>query len=379
MSKGDRKANSFEQFAPSRLKLARSRRGVTKRKLAELAEISTRSLTAYESGNQQPTRETVDRLAKALDFPLEFFGAPDVEELPLESVSFRALSKITARQRDQALAASLIALDLAHWIERRFTLPEPNLPNLAVGGIERIEPETASEAVRSEWGLGERPIRNMIHLLESNGVRVFSLVEECEEVDAFSFWRRGRPYMFLNIMKSGERSRMDAAHELGHLCLHRGGDVPQGKKEEADAKLFATAFLMPRSSVLSKALRGGRVEALISAKRFWMVSVGALAYRMHDLGLLTDWQYRTCFIEISRLGYRRNEPNPIIRETSQILYKILSALRAEGITQGTIARSLGIPLSELNKLVFGLVPTGVEGGSRGPAGNRGKSHLRMVE
>ena len=33
-------------------------------------------------------------------------------------------------------------------------------------------PETAAEAIRSEWGLGERSIPNLIHLLEAHGVRV---------------------------------------------------------------------------------------------------------------------------------------------------------------------------------------------------------------
>jgi hypothetical protein len=42
-------------------------------------------------------------------------------------------------------------------------------------------------AVRSEWRLGERPISDMIHLLKAHGVKVFSLVEECRELDAFRF------------------------------------------------------------------------------------------------------------------------------------------------------------------------------------------------
>ena len=37
-------------------------------------------------------------------------------------------------------------------------------------------------------------------------------------MDAYSFWRRGVPYVFLNTMKSAERSRMDAAHELATSC-----------------------------------------------------------------------------------------------------------------------------------------------------------------
>lgn len=96
-------------------------------------------------------------------------------------------------------------------------------------------------------GLGEAPIANMVHLLETKGVRVFSLVEDCHELDAFSTWLDGTPFVFLNTRKSAERSRMDAAHELGHLVLHRVGR-PQGKEAEEEATRFGAAFLMPRAS-----------------------------------------------------------------------------------------------------------------------------------
>ena len=55
----------------------------------------------------------------------------------------------------------------------------------------------------------------MLHVLEAKGVRVFSLAENTRNVDAFSSWREERPFVFLNMQKTAERSRFDAAHELG--------------------------------------------------------------------------------------------------------------------------------------------------------------------
>ena len=43
-------------------------------------------------------------LADALDITPDFLVGPDVEEIPPDAVSFRALSKMTARQRDRALS-----------------------------------------------------------------------------------------------------------------------------------------------------------------------------------------------------------------------------------------------------------------------------------
>ncbi|WP_261371520.1 ImmA/IrrE family metallo-endopeptidase [Yersinia frederiksenii] len=61
----------------------------------------------------------------------------------------------------------------------------------------------------------------MVHLIEPKGVKVFSLAENCVEVDAFSFWTNGKLFVLLNTMKTPERSRFDAAHELRHLVLHQ--------------------------------------------------------------------------------------------------------------------------------------------------------------
>lgn len=61
--------------------------------------------------------------------------------------------------------------------------------------------------LRRMWGLGNAPIPNMIPLLESKGFRVFSLAEEAREVDAFCTWHEGKPFVFLNTIKSVERSR----------------------------------------------------------------------------------------------------------------------------------------------------------------------------
>jgi Predicted Zn peptidase len=200
----------------------------------------------------------------------------------------------------------------------------------------------------------------MIHLLEAHGVRVFSIIEDCHQMDAFSFWRGTAPHVFLNTMKSAEHSRLDGAHELGHLVLHWKGGV-RGRDAEREAQMFGAAFLMPRGSVIAEAPRSGKLNQLVKAKRRWNVSVAALAYRMHELKLLTGWQYRSLFIEISRNGYRKSEPNPCQNETSQVLAKVFKALREDGLTMADVADALNIYPDELNKLIFGLVLTPVAG------------------
>lgn len=267
-------------FNPNRLDLARRRRGLTRVELAVAADISVKTLTSYDQGRTEPSPAILTRLADTLRFPEAFFSRPDGDEPPMDGSSFRALSSLIARHRDQTLGAGAIALDLYDWIGARFRLPAPDVPRYS-----GVDPETAAMAVRSEWGLGEKPIKNMIHLLEAHGVRVCSLVEDCLAVDAFSFWRGDSPCVFLNTRKTAERSRMDAAHELGHLCLHWKGGA-KGPQAEREADLFGASFLMPRSSVLAAAPRGGSLANIIRAKKRWGVAAANLTYRMYHLGLL---------------------------------------------------------------------------------------------
>jgi Zn-dependent peptidase ImmA (M78 family)/DNA-binding XRE family transcriptional regulator len=341
---------------PSRLILARKLRGLTKRELAARAEVSIRSLDNYESGEHEPSETNLSQLAEVLDFPAEFFDGPDIDVPAVEVTSFRAVSGLPARRVQQANASAAMAQLLVRWIDDRFELPQPEIPRYP-----GVKAEVAAEALRKRWGLGEKPAPNMVHLLEAHGMRVFALIEDCRLVDAFSLWQGDRPYIFLNTTKSAERSRMDAAHELGHLVLHGGHSASGGREPELEAQRFGAAFLMPRRSLLAMAPRGGDLSRIIRAKHYWNVAVANLAYRMHEVNLLTDWQYRTLFIQISSAGYRISEPEGSRGETSQLLAKVFESLRAGGVTKADVAKELRINIDDLNKLTFGLMLTPVEG------------------
>ena len=49
--------------------------------------------------------------------------------------------------------------------------------------------------------LGDRPISNVLHLLESKGVRLASLNHAYDDIDAFCLYRDDVPYVFLNTSK----------------------------------------------------------------------------------------------------------------------------------------------------------------------------------
>jgi Zn-dependent peptidase ImmA (M78 family)/DNA-binding XRE family transcriptional regulator len=361
-------------FNPRRLTLARERRGLLKGELAKLIEIDLRSIVAFEAGEFCPAPETIQRLSKTVRFPVQFFYGADLEKPLPDTASFRSLSKMKPVRRDMALAQGAIALQLNEWLESKFELPIADLPDLS---SER-SPEEAAYAVRQIWGLGELPIRNMVHLLEAKGIRVFSLAIDTRDVDAFSMWRDSTPFVFLNNNKSSERSRYDAAHELGHLVLHRHGS-PQGREAEREADIFAAAFLMPRASVIARSPRSTTINDLIQLKRIWTVSVAALNYRLHEVGMMTDWQYRTLCMQIARRGYRTYEPSEAPRERSQLLSVIFSALYEEGLSRAQVARLLYLPQSELEELMFGLTMTSIDGSGKSTPPSGGRPALSLVK
>jgi len=63
-------------FVGTRLLEARRARGITAADLASMVQISAQSLSKYENGHQTPRRDTVDRLARTLGMPLQYFFRP---------------------------------------------------------------------------------------------------------------------------------------------------------------------------------------------------------------------------------------------------------------------------------------------------------------
>ncbi len=356
---------------PLRLQLARKRRAITMRELAKRCGVSDRTVSAWESGAAVPQAEARQKLSEVLALPSEFFERDDPAELLAEEVSFRALSAMTARERDQALAAGVMAFELDTWLSSRFAGPVVDVPEL---------PEAAAEAaahqVRAVWQLTDQPIPKVIPLLEAHGIRVYSLVNGTKRLDAYATWANHLPYVFLNTEKSAERGRFDLSHELGHLVLHKGVQTVRNRAYELQAERFAGALLMPPSGIYARAPRRTTLDLVMREKHYWGVPAMAYVYRLHELGLISDWHYRSYCIELTKRGYRKDEPDGKQPESSLLLAKVFKLLRQSQITMSQVAEELHISEQELGQLVFGLILTGQPGGERRT--ERQKNHLALL-
>lgn len=349
----------------SRLRLARQRRGFTLIELAKRIGVSPPSLSSYETGERAAPPNVALALADALRFPLGFFELPEVELLEgadraspeASAASFRALRSLTARAAAQALSGAVIGTELWSYFAEGFDLPPLALPTVGARN-----PALAATITRGMQDLADEPVSSMVDVLETMGVRLLWMRNECREVDAFCFWRDGDAYVVLSQDKSAEHAVWDAAHELGHLLLHpRTGAVGRAAEDEANA--FAAGLLLPEVQFRRECGSQPSHERISELKRRWRVPRGAVVRRAHELGLLSDWAYRSEFIAMNRRG-KYVEDDPIEPEESALVPGMLDVEAAEGTYLEDIANTLRLNVVELCNFIpatpsaqwFGTLP-----------------------
>lgn len=335
-------------FDPLRLAQARRLRGLLKSELALAIGVTPAALSQFEAGANKPSPGTLSRLAIALGVPVTFLThGREIFQVAEGEANFRSLRSTTKRERSQARAQVELLAEVVDLVERYLQLPAVNLSELA------NDPERAADAVREEWGLGFGPVADVVGLLERHGVIVARLPSESDRVDAFSCWIQGRPYVLLASNKqTADRSRFDAAHELGHLILHPDA-LPGLGEAELEAHRFAAAFLMPRTGIQTELPRRPDFGRLVDLKLRWRVSVQALIRRAHDLGVFSDAAYRRAYRQLGSQGWRTVEPGDVgPPEQPQLLLRSTSLLNDRyGSALKLLAQRTQLPTDELQKLL----------------------------
>ncbi len=306
-------------FQAERLVEARDSRGLTQVALAELINRTSSSISRWEGGGQSPEPEALDALAGALNLPTAFFMRP----LPAHGSApmfFRSMAStaqsIRKRMRSRLRWAQDIALCLQDWVD----LPEVDVPCLDVADHREIRDEDVERMAtecRDRWNLGIGPISDVLLVLENAGIVVFKEETGTVKMDGLSNWSAmdGRPYVLIARDKdSCVRSRMDAAHELGHLVLHRHlgsralNNAAHFKEIERQAFDFGGAFLMPAESFAAE-IWSPSLNEFVALKERWKVSIGAMIMRCAKLNMLSEEHQRRLWKSFSARGWRKSEPH----------------------------------------------------------------------
>ncbi len=346
-------------FSPARLTLARELRGLTKTELASRIEKTAAAVGQFENARAKPDPRTLKRLALALGLPLAFFADPSSPpRIELDRCHFRSLRSASQRERRRLLARGTIVAELADFLDEHLEQTyRPNILSAEAPPKNRDEIEALAERMRGHWERGQGPIANMVRLLERNGVLVMRIADDCKRVDAFSFWHGQRPCVFLVMEKDSQsRTRFDAAHELGHLVMHE--DVSPGDKQlEREANQFASAFLMPRASMLRELPTRLRWPHFVELKQRWKVSLAALVRRARDLGRITESTYRRACITLSkRRASGQPEPAEPEPEYPQYFEKAFAAA-AMDFRDPAVASRLRLHPGEVISMIGDVVGT----------------------
>lgn len=300
-------------FDGQRLDVARRARKMSRRELADEVRVSPSAVSQWEKGKARPRPELVDALATALDFPVPYFATTgrDLKNLDSECSFFRSLRQSTQRDRDAAMAHATLIAELVLVIERHAALPPATIPLIPADESTSLEDiDSIADQVRDEWGLDENPIDDVIRTIEIHGC-VTARLSLADTVDAFSWPGNGRPIVILGVEKENRiRSRFDAAHELGHLVMHRDSPRPADPRLERQAHRFANAFLLPASRLEDEWPKGGRVDwrALLELKRTWNISLQALLYRARQTALISETTYASATRYLKHAGWKITEP-----------------------------------------------------------------------
>lgn len=312
-------------FDAGRLGQARRLRRMLKTELAAEIGVTPGAVTQFEAGTTKPSPATLAKAALTLGMPAEFFmSGRKAYAVGPEEAHFRALRATSKRERDAARTRIELLAELVEFLERYVQLPTVDVPQ----GLDPQDREDVAEQLRQRWGLGRGPISDMVGVLERRGVIVARLPASTDRVDAFSCWVGEKPYVVLTSNKrSADRSRFDAAHELAHLLFHHDA-APGAKREEGEAQAFASAFLLPRESIITELPSRPDFAKLIDLKLRWKVSIQALLRRGYDLGLYSDAAYRRAMTRLSAAGWRLREPGDVGRpEEPVVLRRAVSMLR----------------------------------------------------
>ena len=362
-------------FSSERLIQARKARGLTAVSLADMIDVSPATISLYEKGTHKPRQEKLDRLSTVLNVPTAFFLQPISIKKP-NRVFYRSMSAATKSARARVEARYEWILQVIDYLLEFFDLPEVRLPEFNLPddfrALDFSTIDSVAEQVRRQWDLGERPVANVVQTLENNGIVVWRTPFEARTLDGFSEFRSPHPMVVLSLDKQNKyRSRFDAAHELGHLVLHRDIDGRALRRSsdfrliENQAHRFAGAFLLPETSYCNE-LWSVSLDAFRSLKPRWNVSIALQIVRARELGIVDERQQKRLWINLARRGWRTREPldDSEPAEKASLITQGMQMLVDNKVRTGIqMAQDLSLSVPELEKLTE-VMPGTLTAGAR---------------
>lgn len=360
---------SIENFVPERLTQALAARGFSATELAARIGVTNTTISRWRNAVQAPSAPMMEAMAHELRVTAEWLTRPMRQAT--SKPCFRG--SIAQLKQDRSLLKVRMEWleEVATQLEQYVDYPDVCVPSIEAKRLSEITTsviEDAAEACRAHWGLSNGPAGDILLLLENAGVIVAREETGVARIEGLSAWSgTSRPLILLCADKGNAyRSRFDAAHELGHLILHRHieapGDAASHKLMEQQAHRFAGAFLLPSKGFVPEIASPISLQGLLFLKQRWGVSVGAMIMRLRALDIISEDDYLRLIKHRSAKWGNKQEPGDDDRapESPRLLKRTMELLAQEGVISpealpsmfGLSARDveslLGLPFGQLS-------------------------------
>ncbi|MEO9533873.1 MAG: XRE family transcriptional regulator [Crocinitomicaceae bacterium] len=328
---------------------AREYRKLSQTELAsQINGLSQSNLSKYEKGVGSLSEEIIKKIIEHLGFPEKFFSKKISNKV--ENAHYRKRATITKSDRLDIEYSNKVIGYLIDQMANALEWPEYSLKSVDLE--EGHTPHSAAQFTRRQFGISpDEPVKNINNLLESHGIIVveFDTIEKFDGVSFISDY--GYPVIVINKSFSNDRKRFTLAHELGHLILHLDGSfiISEFRDKELEANKFASEFLMPAEHIKSS-LQNLKLSYLSELKRFWLTSMASIVRRAKDLGAITSDKYTYLNIELSRKGYKKNEPIEVYIDDPQLFITgyNMHKLQLE-YSDEELADAFGLPLDIIKR------------------------------
>jgi len=305
--------------------------------------VTKQSLSKYERGTSNPSEVVLLKMAQSLDVSITSLTHKPLFEV--KTIEYRKRSRLSRHEQHQIENMSCYALEKRICLLDKlgkFDLNEVIIEPITVKSIE--ESETVAKQLRECWNLGSDPIPSMVALLENKRIHVIE-IDAPDSFDGLSLKvvnDEETPVSFGVVTRrgiSGERQRLNLAHELGHIVLDLVGDVDPEKA----AFRFGASFLVPAESLIQDVGRYRKfisLQEMLVLKSRYRMSIQALLYRLHELDVINAYTYKRWFILLGKKGWRKDEPQRIEPEKLEWIYLIVYGAILKGLLSEQDAKQL---------------------------------------
>jgi len=335
-----------------RLKEARREVGLSVRavaaKLPRSLAVSHTTIASYENAVTIPPIDVLASLANVYQRPINWF---------LDSR--KALSEFRYRNLQSRVALAdqrQYAAQAGKWVEAYMALDKhlKRSRKKLWENADGVSPSKLAHIIRTKHlNLDDsQTVQDTVAVLESFSAWAIEL-RASFGVDGAAASLGKNNVIILNPDIANERARLNAAHELAFI-LFAHDSTELSTEVEKQAYAFASSLLLPDSQI-KEAFDGRSFIKLIQYKERFGVSIAAMIHRAKELGVINTTAFRWLRSEMTKRGWRINEPGYVWRDRAISFETMLeSAIQMKQITWEDAERITSIPQHELKSRLFSV-------------------------